>query len=322
MEASIRQQHWQLENERASGGNRLRRRGAVYSAAANQQAQPTMRYRSVAGAIWRNPLGRPVDSPFLQNMSTAQRLNLSIGNAERNRQLQARQQEARQVRQAIEESLVQQAIEASLRDMKPAPPGNRPAPTSIRPAPIARRPLPSPRFYQQFQAAQAALQRGEPSGNMCGALALAHMTGTQPQWPQLHRLAMSDLSRHTAPGRASEAQINAARKTVYDGVYIEHLQALLKKNQVAFDTLSAIDPADIDRVFTSGRCKGVTYGYVRPGGTAHFAALRKDASGQWWDMDSYHEQPRKIASASAFLKQKCQSELQAGRALDLIYTDR
>ncbi|KAF1042870.1 MAG: hypothetical protein GAK35_02491 [Herbaspirillum frisingense] len=243
-------------------------------------------------------------------MTTAQRLKMSIENFERKQRLI----------KAQEERDLARAIAASLEDMGATSHVRTSAPVAMQ-RPNAPRPQRKPVFHQQFEAAESALKNGHPTGNMCGALALAHMTGTAPQWPLLHEVAMNDLLKNIPAGRATDAQLKEAKKIVYEGVYIEHLQTMLAKNKVPFDTLSALDPDHIDQVFHDGKTKGVTYGYVRPGGTAHFAALRKDASGQWWDMDSYHQKPQKIDSPITFLKNKCASELRAGRGFDLIYTN-
>ncbi|EJL82625.1 hypothetical protein PMI16_04418 [Herbaspirillum sp. CF444] len=313
MEASIRQQ---FANRMPTGGSGFLQQAAATASVLRNPSRPLMHYRPAMNMpAGRGILGNLAGNPFMRNM-TAQRIGLSIANFERNRRLKEQ-----------EESQMQQAIKASLQDLRATGRGWGSAPVTMNTGAAARVPQ-APVFHQQFKSAEAALQSGHPTGNMCGALALAHMTGTAPQWPQLHQVAMDDLLKHVPPGRATPEQLKAAHNTVYDGVYIEHLQAMLKKNKVPFETLSAVDPNDIDQVFNGGKCNGVTFGYVRPssssnpgGGTAHFAALRKDASGQWWDMDSYHDKPQKISSPSAFLKDKCQGELRAGRGFDMIYTN-
>ena len=307
LEASIRRNYSQFGNGTLPTRSTYQHATAFAIAFGNPPG-PSMRYRPADAAPSRREVaGKPVRPSFLLQMTTAQRLSWSINNFHKNQWLK-------------EESQIQEAIAASLLDMRTAGRIRPHVPVTLNASGLGRI-QEGPSFHQQFKAAQAALESGHPTGNMCGALALAHMTGTAPQWPQLHEMAMDDFLKNVPAGQASDAQLKAARNIVYEGVYIEHLQALLKKQNIGCEALSVFDANDIDQIFTSGTCKGVTYGYVRPGGTAHFAALRKDAAGQWWDMDSYHDKPQKIASPSAFLKRKCEGELRAERGFDLIHTD-
>jgi hypothetical protein len=196
-----------------------------------------------------------------------------------------------------------------------------------------------PPFFSQHAYAQLALQKGLPFGNLCGALALAHMTGGSPQWEALHKRAMQDqLARATAASGLHEPDAqarNTAQHAVSAGLYRETLEGQLREQaigHVALDVHAQLMPD----LFAAHRTPagvfqhlldeqigaGLTFSRRLSDGGRHFAALRKDGAGQWWNMDSFLDRPERLSSPANFLARHYEDEASAGRSMDLIYLQR